>query len=375
MTVKYYYNTHIADVPCATFLTHCTGTPTSQTKENIDVYCWSDGPRPAVKPNILLPTTMQWRMVNISGNLKHRTDECINPGSVLFTRGTMRYAAASFISTRTGLTLSKANSAYTRAASKHVTKYSSVAETVFELRQTANMVAKSANRISSALDFLRHGRWKELDRLFGAGTPNSVKALKASQRVAGGWLELSFGWLPLVQTAYDAVDAYQNRVQRGKWSKTSYGFGKFHTDPEARADNCWNNGGAYKCSVIGRVANPGLVTLNSMGFLNPGLIAWQSLPYSFVADWFSDITPAIAALTHGIGLDNKRKIVSYEQYTVIKPNKTSAFDEKYSQWDIISNRLVQSDTGNYTINWNPKSWGVWRMITSISLLSQKISIR
>lgn len=49
--------------------------------------------------------------------------------------------------------------------------------------------------------------------------------------------------------------------------------------------------------------NPGLRQLNGLGLLNPALLWWELLPYSFVVDWFLPVGDVLTSLTAGIGMD------------------------------------------------------------------------
>jgi hypothetical protein len=53
----------------------------------------------------------------------------------------------------------------------------------------------------------------------------------------------------------------------------------------------------------GRLSNPSLAQLNGTGLLNPALLYWELMPYSFVVDWFIPVGDVLASLTAGLGLE------------------------------------------------------------------------
>jgi hypothetical protein len=55
-------------------------------------------------------------------------------------------------------------------------------------------------------------------------------------------------------------------------------------------------------------------TLQELGLLNPGNLAWNLLPYSFVADWFFGISDYLAGSTALQGMKNVRACVVSDNF-------------------------------------------------------------
>jgi hypothetical protein len=61
----------------------------------------------------------------------------------------------------------------------------------------------------------------------------------------------------------------------------------------------------YSCRTYAyyRLRNAGLATLSQLGLINPAVIVWERLPYSFVVDWFAPVGSWLNALTAAAGYD------------------------------------------------------------------------
>lgn len=173
-------------------------------------------------------------------------------------------------------------------------------EALVELDQTIDLIKKNLERIGKIGDALRKGEWSKLDSLIKGKTPDSVKKMKPSKRLSSGYLEIMFGILPLMSSVHTAVEAYGNgMLTRG--SKVSAVSGQKRIN--------FNSGwrpldGVGRASFSGRVRNRNLATLNSYGLVNPLLMAWQRVPYSFVIDWFIPIGSILGSLTAEAGLED-----------------------------------------------------------------------
>ena len=57
------------------------------------------------------------------------------------------------------------------------------------------------------------------------------------------------------------------------------------------------------CKLYYSVSNPWLYGLNSLGLINPLLVAWELTTLSFVFDWFIPVGTFLEALTSSVGID------------------------------------------------------------------------
>jgi len=118
------------------------------------------------------------------------------------------------------------------------------------------------------------------------------------------WLEYRYGWTPLVNSIYDIVD----QVRRSFMNETSGTFNVKGRSSQRRIlgpDEVISKGGAGsfenpRCTVTGSFRYrtemgfifkiPQGTNLSDFTTLNPLTVAWELTPYSFVADWFVNVS-------------------------------------------------------------------------------------
>jgi hypothetical protein len=113
------------------------------------------------------------------------------------------------------------------------------------------------------------------------------------------WLELQYGWMPLVKDAKAAAEQLGHRLN---WPLTT----TYRTSVKVPGDNGGisesNSAYAYtithdayrRRSLIARVSEP-LSVPQLLGLQDPELVAWELLPYSFVFDWFVPVGDWLSA--------------------------------------------------------------------------------
>lgn len=123
---------------------------------------------------------------------------------------------------------------------------------------------------------------------------------------ANNYLEFHFGWTPLVQDIGSALDVLCNRLPPFK-AKGKARIEKIYTDRYQDSYVVENRSHHVTCSIkiqaLIRVNNPNLLLANQMGFVNPATVAWELVPYSFVVDWFVNVSDVLESMTTFVGLD------------------------------------------------------------------------
>jgi len=153
--------------------------------------------------------------------------------------------------------------------------------------------------------------------------------------VGSAWLEQSFGWNPLLNDIRNGVEAYRRIVEPVQTRKVSAGASKSYDVTKSHGTGFWPGFEAkyclgvsfhtvsswfiesflvrYKGAVITRVDAPSWQNDDLFGFSPQNFIpaAWELLPWSFLADYFTnigDILDASIVNTNNLAWVNKTTI-------------------------------------------------------------------
>jgi hypothetical protein len=179
------------------------------------------------------------------------------------------------------------------------------AQAFAERRQVASLVTSTAIKLGRAMRRLRHRDVAGAARALGLTSKQKFKG------VAESWLELQYGWKPLLadvagsmENLYDLDHQDQDRYRvtvRGtangdntttvvSYSSTYYkGFGTRRKRRSA------------KVRLDYYLQNPALAQASGLGLINPIELAWELVPYSFIADWFIPVGDYLSAMDADLG--------------------------------------------------------------------------
>lgn len=260
-----------------------------------------------------------------------------------------------------------------------------------ERSQTARLVGDTATNLAKAIRNLRKGNVRRAMNDLGI---SHRKGEPRGSSVPSKWLELQYGWKPMLSDVYGACEglAYRDRTD---WCITMHGRErqKIHVDKDIKSDvTCWYRGraeGWQGCHVrIDAVPeNELLQSFVSMGITNPLLIGWELVPFSFVADWFLPVGDYLDSLDAMLGYGPTWCSIS-EFWKVNWRNSSSPFNEytpfgsfKISQdWEekkeVVNLRRQTSESvplPSFPRFKDPRSLG--HMANGIGLLTQLFSKR
>lgn len=168
-------------------------------------------------------------------------------------------------------------------------------------RQSHEMIVQRAMQLTRAVQAVRRGNLTEAAKILGVGKLKKKKRKKAVRDAAQAWLELSYGWIPLVGDIGNAVEVMQNPGLRSMWlarGRASHQTSYYNSGEVSTY--VWK----FKTQVAGkvRISNPNLYLANQLGFVNPATIVWEVVPFSFVVDWFVPVGSFLSHWTSRIGL-------------------------------------------------------------------------
>ncbi len=162
--------------------------------------------------------------------------------------------------------------------------------------QTLGMLTSSAIRINHAFRLIRKGKVSDAAKALTLGTTTSRRRHRdfsprglTPENVASAQLELSYGWLPLMSDAYQSAQYIGHCTQlpmRSQYRARYYrNITCSHPSPSLWVFN------SQDCRVRGQLIaimqeDFAFSTQYLAGFDDPLSMAWERLPWSFVADWF-----------------------------------------------------------------------------------------
>lgn len=187
------------------------------------------------------------------------------------------------------------NKALIKLHDKKMEGAANMAVTFAERQDAIDMIASKATNLFNAYRNIKRGKVKRAMVQLGLAKDARVPR---SKQASGQWLELQYGWMPLVSDiyAYSNLSPFAGARIYGIASATSMvGEGNQQTTCTRLVK--------YGADVL--IADPMLAFGNSLGLLNPALVAWELVPFSFVVDWFLPIGDHLSYLTSDIGISYK----------------------------------------------------------------------
>lgn len=358
------------------YFPNCGGDVTSQQTITYRNYAYTDAVRRRPKPKFLLPTRLRYiEATNLSDLSFYSCDKynCSGgyyEGSYLYTHPiqSKRWSRSKYESN------AEIASARLAASAAFTGSIASYGESLAELTETGKMIHKRARQLASMVSALKMRNFGRLESMLRGDLPPSLTRVKKGKELANGWLELEFGWKPLVQDVYAAIEAYRSGVTKGKMVSSTgfkqgyYGPPKTMNVPDAgRYSDLIDNSSTrrVKSKAYGIVSNPNLFTLNQLGLANPALLAWQLLPFSFIVDWFLPISRILGMLTNRVGLSNVVVCVTYERSSMSMWQCDPVWNgSKYVTRDVFPS--VFTDVTHVS----PRSLGLWHAATATALIRQ-----
>lgn len=191
-----------------------------------------------------------------------------------------------------------------------------LAVNILERKQSIAMIASRAGQIAGfllalkKLDFVRAAKILKL-----SAVPKGTSVRKS---VSSNWLEFHFGWEPLIKDIHASIEILQGpappiRVTAGVTLPGSFWYVQPRTSRVK--PNAFNDASFYeswisrhisevglKCGAQIRVDNPNLWLANQLGLVNPLVVGYNVIPFSFVLDWFVNVEQFLSQGSDFLGL-------------------------------------------------------------------------
>lgn len=269
-------------------------------------------------------------------------------GSTDLTLGRNQTCNASADAYYTTLTESRWNNANNlasnRAASSFVAKaqglaQASMGETLGEWKSALDMLTSRVKQLAFAARYLRAGKFDIAARALSLTKDSYGSTTRRRLKTFGQqWLELHLGWVPLCQDIYNATqvfskDPFPKRCLGTAHSSDNYSvISSFPTHKNTKVVY-------YKVGYHVRgdvhVVNPNVALAAQLGLVNPVSVAWQLVPYSFVIDWFVNLSDLLGLYDGLLGCETLRA-----SYTTLRESHATIEDLTRSSsslpWDLNS---------------------------------------
>ena len=238
------------------------------------------------------------------------------PGATIWN-GALGYAVAGRFDDRFGswdaIIQDLVNDATVKALVKMADAKINVAVALKEASKTSDLILDTARRIDRAYRAFRKGDLRGIAQNLNI-TP---------KRLHKSWLEYKYGWMPLLMDVKGAaeffaqqhverkprftVSARESVVKTDNWNYTvaTYGPGSPH-----RVDEFISGSIDVKVKIWCELSSPHFSEMQQIGLTNPALYIWETIPFSFVFDWFISVGDWLVAMTAQQGVTIRRKMVS-----------------------------------------------------------------
>lgn len=175
-----------------------------------------------------------------------------------------------------------------------------------ESHQTLKMLGDTAIRVVKAVRHVRRGDVTGAARSLFEGTSRKPLAkhdwvtnkpgVASAKNAANLWLELQYGWLPLLKDVEGAAQTLAHTLNVPFRKRYSASVRRESNVPTNTADlgqsvrAVFGVAKSHKRKLIAYITeDPAQNTVAALGILDPELVAWELTPFSFVADWFIPI--------------------------------------------------------------------------------------
>lgn len=277
-----------------------------------------------------------------------------------------------------GSTLNKYFSAlFNKADSEYFDKAGSIRVNLLDLFRTrmesAKMIVQRVFTLLNAFNLFKKGNIKKALRQLGV-KKRRPKPSKDNLSPDELWLEYNYGWKPLLSDIYTLANSmftvppyYLSRNVELEFApakgKREY-WGSEYT--YVTTTSTFVTAKARATGYI-TVDEPAMYSLAQMGITNPAAVIWESVPFSFVADWFLPIGDYI----NQMGAINGLNFSGYNITAKIEVLLTQTCKEGISYQVFREKRRIVKDRPSWHMEsvLNSDPMGIQRASYALSLIS------
>ena len=235
--------------------------------------------------------------------------------------------------------------------------------TIGEGKESAQMIIDNLNAIAnSARELRRKNFGGALAALAKVPKNDRRKALKAMSGgyFANAWLELQYGWKPLINDIYAYAEFVKTEPQKNiiRASKREYGYGCTGLGSYPTSDVVVQVNESRRHLKVTVLNEPSIY--ERLGLTDPGTIAWELIPFSFVVDWFLPIGDLLVAL-HAKGAMKVRWCCD-TQFSQKKAQLPVTAGKQYGQYVCHTSAIASFDEMSIKRQVYPSLPSVWQLL-------------
>lgn len=241
-------------------------------------------------------------------------------------------------------------------------------------KQTINMVVDNLSRIGNAFVSLKRGDLSTAARYLGT-KPRPSRL--STNDIAGRWLEMQYGWLPMLGDTYEACNAWAElHKQRVSTVRVSRQVRRNGITTGTTTNYTQTTNAVARKRLIYEMTES-LSTQRSLGLLDPLSVAWEIIPYSFVVDWFIPIGSFLDNLSIIPSLSGRFCTTQTYQYWGVNVGTSSPY--KGAKRSLLRTEVTRSITSGLSVakprfNRLDKALSPKRIWNSIALARQKMRL-
>lgn len=191
-----------------------------------------------------------------------------------------------------------------------------IAQDIVQIGQTTRLITDTCKRLVKSIIALKNGNIPgAIHALWSGHMPRfNGKGPSISKALAQNWLELQYGWKPLIQDVRASMEALKRlNDSSSPLVRRVTASAKVRTNSETPIISTTGSGNRVGTTNVDTFTTTKFVLrykiddklkafLAQTGFTNPINLVWEILPFSFVVDWFIPIGPYLETLSSWDGL-------------------------------------------------------------------------
>jgi len=195
--------------------------------------------------------------------------------------------------------------------------------------RSIGLIASTCRTFAQALHLARQGRMHAAATKLGVSWKGkkSTALAKNSHELASRWLELQYGWKPLLTDLMGVLQDVEDKFRKEYPVSARYAPRREKEDIIPEFGGYHARGGGKKSYWLGEIRSrllhvckvrldatlsiPALRASAKFGFSDVAAVAWELVPYSFLWDWVNPVGDFLACFDSTLGLSFRGGSITY----------------------------------------------------------------